>query len=304
METLPIHLQTVADFLPDTAAATLWTLTGEALRTCGDVPTVADFETLTVPALASLGIRAELCELPEDDSELQRLIRERLRHRVRVPLLQTVLSPQDTETDAENSEEYDTRQATQILGGRILSEVPADCAELRKFGQFLLILRRAETKGKRLGNRDALLLRLAAFAAAYPERLVTSSPQDEFRRRQCAAFFAELGGKQQTRLHRRLRLIVREFDCGNVGQALAILREIVLDNLYLPDTMHYALLETERPLDPIERRELIYLARAGTLFLKILAVRRLYSETEHAEVRDTLHQLHYDPHLWVRDAAK
>jgi len=304
METLPIPLQTVTDFLPALSDATLWTVTGEALRTHGDIPTIADFKTLTVPGLASLGIGAKLCELLETDSELRSRLRERLRRGVRVPLLKTVYSPQHTETDAEDSEEYDISQAALIVGGRIISEVPNDWTEWRSFGQYALILRRAKTKGKRLDNRDAVLLRLAAFAAAYPERLVTATPQDEFRRRQCGAFFTELGGKQQTRLHRRLRSIARDFDCDNTTSALESLREVVLDHLELPDTMHYALLETNRSLDPVERRELIYLARAGMLFPKIFAVRRLHSETEHAEVRSTLHQLQSDPHLWVRDSAE
>ncbi|HLV81971.1 MAG TPA: hypothetical protein VKT32_16905, partial [Chthonomonadaceae bacterium] len=54
------------------------------------------------------------------------------------------------------------------------------------------------------------------------------------------------------------------------------------------------------PLSDIARRELIYLARAGTRDIKVLAARRLQPEKRHADARSTLEQLAYDLDPWVR----
>ena len=49
-----------------------------------------------------------------------------------------------------------------------------------------------------------------------------------------------------------------------------------------------------------ERRELIYLCRAGVRDLKILAAHRLYHEREYPDARSALEQLRYDGEAWVR----
>ena len=53
-------------------------------------------------------------------------------------------------------------------------------------------------------------------------------------------------------------------------------------------------------LSDAERRDLIYLARAGTRDLKILAAYRLWHEREQPDAAHTLEQLRYNADAWVR----
>jgi hypothetical protein len=83
------------------------------------------------------------------------------------------------------------------------------------------------------------------------------------------------------------------------------LREAVFLDLRLPAVVQCALLSPPAtPLTDVERRELIYLARAGTRDLKALAARRLAPERPQPDVCRTLEQLAYDADAWVRAAAK
>lgn len=297
---LPLLLHPVLDVLPQTDDVLLWGMTGEAWRTHDDVLTVADLKTLVLPGLESLGVQSRLCPVPENRAELQQIVAERLRHGVRVPLL--TVSPSLQEPPSDEEAEYDAADEAHIRDLRLMDAVPNDVTE---FGTnaFLLLFTRAATKGGQVQNRDAVLLRWLAFAVAYPNRVVTANEADAFHREQCAAFLARIAGKQGTAFHNHLRQASLMLQKGAMEFARQELREAVLIHLDLPREMFLPLRETRRALTATERRELIYLARAGTLSLKILAVCRLKSEWDHPEVRSLLRQFQFDSHLWVRDAA-
>jgi hypothetical protein len=301
MSSLPFFLQATFDLLPLCEEFLLWGITGEALRREDDAPTLADLKTLVLPGLEALGVRARLCPLPEDESEFRRRVAERLRHGVRVPLIEVSL-PKETGNFDEDAE-FDPADEARIVGGRLLDTVPSSGAEFATEA-LLLVLTRAAIKGRQSANRDAVLLRWLAWALAYPERILTQNEIDSFRREQGAAFLAYLAGKQHTAFHNHLRRSSGVFRNGVIENAFEELRTAILPRSNLPAPMLLPLMETHRNLIATERRELIYLARAGTLLLKILAVCRLKSQCDHPEVRSLLRQLRSDPHLWVRDAAR
>ena len=87
-----------------------------------------------------------------------------------------------------------------------------------------------------------------------------------------------------------------------MGQGLHYLRVAVIEALTLPVAIQNALLSDPKVtgLSDPERRELIYLARAGTRDLKILAARRLAGEIHYPDAQNTLNQLRYDSDPWVR----
>ncbi len=170
-------------------------------------------------------------------------------------------------------------------------------------------LRHGGAKGtRRAGARDALL-RWLAFASACPERALTHNAADLPRRLEAAAFLREIGGETRAPFAARLRqagkTLARARSQNDIAAALLTMREAVLREMQMPLAMQRALLSSpDLPLGEVERRELIYLARAGTRDLKTLAARRLGAERHHADARSTLDQLAYDADAWVRAASK
>jgi len=176
---------------------------------------------------------------------------------------------------------------------------------LRAAFSHLLRVRREESKGGRRAGIQAALLRWLAFADAFPERLPGANPDDARRLEEAAAFLREVAGNKRDPVAVRLRRAAARFteahSPGDVQDALHRLREAILLDLRLPAVAQAALLSSAtEPLSDIARRELIYLARAGTRDIKVLAARRLQPERRHADARSTLEQLAYDPDPWVR----
>lgn len=184
-------------------------------------------------------------------------------------------------------------------------EKQADLEGLRAAFSHLLRVRREARKGGRRGGVQAALLRWLAFADAFPERVLSADAENAYQRKEAAAFLGEVAGKKRDPVAIRLRRAAARFaeaqSPGDVQDALYRLREAVLLDLRLPAVAQKALLSpATEPLSDIARRELIYLARAGTRDIKVLAARRLQPERHHADARSTLEQLAYDPDAWVR----
>ena len=126
------------------------------------------------------------------------------------------------------------------------------------------------------------LLRATAYSAAYPERITVSHQPDT------AALLHELAGSRRTQYAVRLRRSAKAFESGEISGGLLHLREAVLLELHLPSLVQSALMsDPSENLDGLRCRELIYLARAGTLEMKILAAARLINEIHSQDVRST-----------------
>ncbi len=142
------------------------------------------------------------------------------------------------------------------------------------------------------------LLRAVAYSSAYPERITDTLSSDT------AEMLYELAASRRTPYALRLRRSAKAFENGDYPGAMHHLLEGILKQLRLSGTLQSALLSLPgENLDKLQCRELIYLARAGTLEMKLLAGARLSMESHNVEVLSTLAQLKNDPHPWVRAAA-
>jgi choline dehydrogenase-like flavoprotein len=305
-------------------------MTGGVVRNAGGAPTLADLNALLIPGLAALGVRAELLPLPEEEAALAGALSERLRRGVSVPVYAFAAAEtpaQESGSDAEDEEaearEDDERAVTRqgivtaldVGGeGRIAwhdvagQEHGAIPAAFRQEFSHYLRLRRAQSKGGRRANLLAALRRWIAFVAAYPDRTPTPGAEDASVRAAAAQFLREVAGKSRTAVANRLRRAAAGLEAAqtdeDIGAALLSLREAALWEMRLPaSALDALLLPPSVPLTDVERREMIYLARAGTRDLRVLAARRLASERHHADARRTLEQLVHTPDAWVRAAA-
>jgi hypothetical protein len=165
----------------------------------------------------------------------------------------------------------------------------------------LLTLKRASRSGRRSANVTAALLRWAAFAAANSDRLVSAEDTDQIGL--AASFLSECCRSGRTPADTRLRRAAGALRTADVDEAFAFLKQAVLIRMGLTAALQKALNRpVSDPLTDMERRELIYLARAGAPELKVLAVHRLASDynCDHPDVRSTLRQMRYDGNVWVR----
>ena len=170
--------------------------------------------------------------------------------------------------------------------------------------------RKSSPRLRRRQGVRAALLRWLAYSAAFPNRVPTAAEKDAPIRAASAAFLREItgasgGGPVATRLRRAARLFDATPSDSTLDEARLFLREAVLLELQLPLIVQNALLTSpDLPLSDIARRELIYMARAGTRDVKTLAARRLAGERHHPDAHSTLEQLAADAHPWVRAAAQ
>lgn len=310
-------------------------MTGEVWRTRTEPPTFTDLTHLLLPGLAALGIYAEIRPLPEEDAAARRALRERLRYDIPVPALafdgdvtlrafpqnlERLLAGHDARTPQEEPPDPRLSRQGVVTAVETAAErriVWYDAADretqtpveaFRADFALLLRLRRVQRHGTRSARNRAALMRGLAFTAARPERLPTLSETDAPVRAQAAAFLSEVVGKRRDPVAVRLRRAATHFEQARTPAewqaGLLSLREALLLDLHLPAVVQTALLSpAETPLSDIERRELIYLARAGTRDIRILAARRLGSERHHQDACNTLHQLRYDADPWVRASA-
>jgi hypothetical protein len=288
-----------------------------------EVPVLArDLWAMFLPALPALGLKGELLSLSPTD--LLSRLRERLARRVPVVMFgfSGFLSPtsepsEQGETEREGGEWEEphlvcmgTVERLTTEGNVVWYEVDGTTQEAtpeevcRQFSHFLRLTKTVK-KGHRRENIRHAILRWVAFSAAFPERIPTEGGRDAAVRLSSEAFLREIAGKMRTPVALRWRYAADCFSEEDVPQALDYLREAALRELHLPPSLYRALLDPDpKPLDGAERRELIYLARAGIPHLRTLAAERLLLEVDNEEVWRTLEQLCYDPSYWVRSVAR
>ena len=286
---------------------------------------LSDLRELLFPGLRSLGVAAEFFLFPAEDTGLIRVLRERLRYDVAVPvfMLHGEEMPARELPDVTGNAAWPEPApdifpvvirrgtVTSVVmqsGGRILWRDAAGVAhaaaasELRTHFTHVLRLQQAGIKGGRREGTQNALLRWLAFSAACPDRCPTAKdvPTLDF----ASEFLQEIGAADKTPAGKYIRQAAQCYAKHAPETALSFFLEAALTGLLVPNATQNALLRPRsEPLPEWETRELIYLARAGTRFLKIFAARRLTAESENKSVRSTLQQLRYDPDCWVRAAA-
>lgn len=181
--------------------------------------------------------------------------------------------------------------------------------ELQTYFSHVMFVRKATGHPRRPEQRDFALRAWTAFACAYPERLLNMGDRDAAGRQTCADFWRDLAGRERSEAGQRLRNVADLFQNAqsedDLDTALRLLYKQMCYELRLPPLVENALLAPDDVvLSDAERRELIYLARAGTRDLKILAAYRLMPESGQPDSRATLLQLQHDVDAWVRAAAR
>jgi hypothetical protein len=303
-------------------------LTGGAIRSTQAPLLYADVEGLLLPGLAALGVSAALHPLPEEAEKVLPFLRGMaLYHPAPVfafaaePLSLEDLLEAETERNIRVLPARRDRECRMIRQGVVTAAVrlpephlrwqnaeaedqETGLEEFRARFTHTLHLRRATRKGTRRIHIREALRRWIVFAVAYPDRLSTREPFDAFPRSHAAAFLKQAAGQQRDAVSNRLRQAGERLEESHVAEALSLLREAVLREMNLPATVYDALLLADSiSLNEVERRELIYLARAGTRDLRVLAAQRLAPERAFPDVLRTLEQLAYDPDPWVRAAC-
>ena len=290
-------------------------LTGEMIHGAGSTRLASDLTHRLIPGLAALGIEARLRPLPPGGSE-----RQERPHPDRPVLLfgfasAVEFSPPEEIDDSTPLPENDDPQ---ITAQALLSEALSDSqtgqhAEGSLGGVVLLPSRFSHTltldnkgsKERRGISLQGAVHRWIAWQAAYPQRAPREADLADPACGRAAAFLAEMVGTRRDFVSNRLRYAARCFEAAEIERAYRWLREAGLDAWQLPTAMAEALLTApNQPLTDVPRRELIYLARAGTPTLKTLAARRLTYERHSPDARKTLHQLRFDSDPWVRAAAR
>ena len=292
-------------------------LTGEVFRGAGRPLLAGDLTQLLIPGLAALGIDARLTPLPPEGTEWEPRPSSTGRALLFGFAAPLEFSPPDeiddstplpAEADPEIAGQALCPDATVKRLFRQDAQGPAACDEtaaLRTRFSHVLFLRRSVKRELRRDSVRAALHRWLAWHAAYPERAPREADLTEPSCGPAADFLREVVGTRRDFVSNRLRYAAECFDLAQVENAYRWLQEAGLAAWQLPAAISESLCAApERPLSDRLRRELIYLARAGTPTLKTLATRRLTHERHHLDARKTLHQLCFDHDPWVRAAAR
>lgn len=202
----------------------------------------------------------------------------------------------------------DVRQSSLTLTMQDGTQSIIRTEDLQVSYSHVLLLQRAPQRQPRSVHVRAAIRQWAVFACACPERVCTTNPADALIRALASEFWRELAGKQRSADFTRLRHLAYQFETAtradDLHAAFALLYELACASFTLPQEVENALLAPSTDiLTDSERRELIYLCRAGTRDIKILAAHRLFHEREHADARSTLQQLRCDMEAWVRRVA-
>ncbi|HLK57146.1 MAG TPA: hypothetical protein VKU00_11305 [Chthonomonadaceae bacterium] len=306
-------------FASDATDAFRQAMTGGLSRRRGTPLTHADLPAWLVPGLAALGVEAELFPLPEEAP-----LRSPLRgSALPVFAFSGPIEPPPVEMGegAPPEENGDVPEVMIVRQGIWLptvlgrsgpfrwsdrggKEASGTWERFRARFSHALSVRKAARRGRRREHLQAAWLRWLAYSDAYPERVPTDRKADAPVRALAADFLHKVAGQQRDRVSNRLRWAAEAYAQGDVLLGIAFLRSAALQAL--PAGVQAALLSDPQitALSEIERRELIYLARAGRRDLKVLAARRLVGDRRHPEVQSTLQQLLHDPDPWVRAASR
>lgn len=290
-------------------------LLGEALRRSDEAPLAGDLTHLWIPGLAALGVEARLLPLPPEGSGLQRPPNdpeEIILFGFAGPL--EYLPPEEiddstpipVDTDPQIIAQARLSAATAVGFHRQVADgLAVQEATHRPRFSHALCLQKSSVKAPRRDSIQAALHRWLAWHAAYPERAPHETDRTDPACTLAAAFLSEVIGTRRDFVSNRLRYAAQCFEAAQIAQAYHWLQEAGIAVWQLPAAPAEALrAPSEQPLSNLLRRELIYLARAGTLPLKTLAARRLTYERHYPDACKTLHQLRFDPDPWVRAAAR
>ena len=165
-------------------------------------------------------------------------------------------------------------------------------------------LRRAAKKGGVSENREATIRRWCAFDIAYPERSVFTSSDSSEAFEETAYVLKAMAGKRQDRFAINCKQAARALEKNDSEEGQRILFETALMTMNLPYRLFATLCASPNfSLHPAELRELLYLARAGTRYLRLFAHHRLSGEANVREVKQTIETLVFCSDPLVRAAA-
>ena len=321
---------TAAPLLPTgTSDVVFRAVIGSVFRSHAAAAIYSDLRGLYLPGLLSLGVDAEISKVPEEARELGAIFQDTTNASPMTALYKFEGEPIPLEgDDAEPSAEPDANARPRLADedamqtvakAGVLREVEentvrwedaegqshtASFETLREEFSRTVRLKHGSARGTRRAAVAGAVQRAVVFALAYPDRFVTDAATDEDLREEAAQFLREAAGKQRDPISLRWRQAAERFEEGRVAAALDRLYDSVLRGLSLPQPVLQALAWPRDSLSNMERRELIYLARAGNRDLKILAARRLEVERWAVGVRQTLDELTQFPDPLVRAAAK
>lgn len=279
-------------------------MTGEVLQRQAAPFTLHDLQERLLPGLQALGAACECVSLIGADANMLRSLQKRLRRGIHVPLLHFAPEEPASHTTDATGKAQDDAEHLLIACTTIAPGEQAILARTMQEYTHALRVRRARRLGSRRARVRAVLLRWSAFATAMPERILTAEETDREQRQHAAAFLEMLAGRKRDPLAVRLRRAARHLRAGAVETALFHVRDAALRALHLPPVAQTALLSPEDlPLNDLQRRELIYLARAGTRELRVLAARRLRCDPA-TDAQTTCEQMRSSTDLWVRRAAQ
>ena len=283
-----------------------------------------DLLLLVFPGLISLGVKAELVQVSAE-SRWKATLRDRLRVTPGVAALRlSALLPEPPDPP-----EAPPRNAYTHVFPEVIEPVVEDLITITAVEESLFYFHRdrGETETiremdfsrcfthlvrlQRTGERNAplqenvrdVLSRTIAYAVAYPDRIIRGGEADSVSRIALSAFLKERGTRDRSRTGKLLRKAGAALESEDISGAIVLLTEVVLPELQLPTSVEDVLLQVEKRLTPVERREMQYLARAGLPIPRTLIARRLHSESKNPDIAQTLYQMRYDSCAWVRAAA-
>lgn len=295
-------------------------LTGDLFRSSEAPALFADFEALWKPGLRALGAELEVDALPQDPDR----IADRLRGAPGIALLRLAAQPPEIDAmpEAESAAGAglcekdraamvtDCGRPTEVSAAGVtwtnsMGETRTDSPEriLESF-THVAMLSRAPGRGTRRINLTGAIQRAVIFSLAFEDRFIGEREADTERRAIASQFLLEAAGKQRDAVSLRWRQAGDLFGAGEVAAGRKRLYEALLRTLDLPEALQEALtLSSSGSLTNMQRRELVYLARAGQRDLKVLAISRLKSEGWSVAVRQTLSQFAVADDPLVRNAA-
>ena len=286
----------------------------------------SDIEHFIEPGLRTFGV--EMCAMPIlYKPQTLELLKKAVRHR-KVPLLHFASDPFATIAVSQDpnllTSAIPTLQERKIVlnGQGILHRVEeeklfwaeyqegelAECEgslfELQLRFNCAIRLRRSVKKGGVKANREATICRWCAFDIAYPERSALSTRDSDSAFEAIADRLKAISGERQDRFAINCRQASRALERSDSQEAQRILFETALMTLNLPQRLFATLCASpEFSLHPAELRELLYLARAGTRYLRLFALHRLSGEAHLREVKQTIETLVFCSDPLVRAAA-
>ncbi len=322
---LTLLLEALTPLLPASTPEVLVSgLTGRAfLRS--EIPLRAhDLLTLVFPGGLGLGASAELIAVTSE-SRWKAVLRDRLRTMPFVPAIRFSASlpdpPEPPESPPRNPYACDFPETMEpILEDLTLvtahdenlyyhhrvrgeTETIREAEFARTFTHVLRLGRTGE-RGFLHDVTTEAITRMLAYSAAYPDRVFGAGERGAPMREAWAEFLFERGAKERNRWGTALKKAASALQSGDAEEMFSQLRRAVLPELQLPTSVEDALLNPEKPLSPVQRRELIYLGRAGLPIPRTLIAVRLHPEADrHPDLAKTLHQMRYDSFPWVRAAA-